>query len=142
MSETNAASRDACRRVGRRLEEMARGSLARGLFYSASPEAIVDAQVALTLEHLERQHALRDRMLKGLLVAECLLDTLLLPLPGYYLKHERGLTSWVRERLLHVDAERRQILVEHARRVEELETQLLQLVGQRVMLRENGGSER
>ena len=142
MPEADATNHDAVPRVGRQLEKLARGSLGRALFYSTSPEAIVDAQVALTLELLERERALRGRLLRVLVATECSLDTLVLPLPGYYLRHDQVRELWVRERLLLIDAERRQVLVEYERRVGELETQLLQLVGQRVMLRESGGPER
>lgn len=141
MPAADAPGTKSVRSVGRRLEQLAGESLARALFYAPSPEAIVDAQVALALEHLKDQRELRDKLLRRLLATECELDTLALPLPGYYMQHDPGLRSWVRERLLLVDAERRQVLVDHERRVADLENQLLHLVSQRIMLR-GGNAER
>lgn len=128
--------------VGKSLEDLARSLSSRRLTYSATPEAFVEAQLALALEHIDRQRELRAALMKQILGAECRLDTLLLPLPGGYLQHDSRVKYLVRDRLLGLEQERRRIAGEHDRRVAELETQLLQLVIQRLVLGENGGSER
>ena len=142
MPAPDAPGAHADGRVSRTLEELARSLASGALLHSTSPEAIVEAQVGLVLEHLDRERLLRDALLRHLLVAECRLETLVLRLPGYYLQHDGRLHSQVRDRLLGLDAERRQIVVEHERRIQELESQLLQLVSQRMMLRESVGPER
>jgi len=109
----------------------------RALLHSSTPEALVEAQVWLTLEHLERQRQLRDLILKQLLQTECVLDTLILPMEGSYRIHEPALESWVRGHLLTVEQERRRAIAEHERRMADLESQLLQLVSQRTMLGED-----
>jgi hypothetical protein len=134
VSGTAPEGTDAPAAVGSRLESLARSLCSSALFYTDSPEAFVDAQLALTLEHLERQRILQRVLCKQLVTAECALDTLLLPFDNSYRPRDPTLEGWVRDRLLSLGQEGRRIAMDTERAVEVLEAQLLQLVTQRFML--------
>ena len=142
MPRASATGRDAGRGVGRSLDELARSLCSDRLLDAASPESFVEAQISLLLEHLRRQRSLREMLLKEMLSTECALDTLVLPIEGGYRDHDPALKAQVRDRLLALDQERRRLGVEHARRVAEIEVELLRLVSQRLVLQGNGGNGR
>lgn len=138
MSGVVGKSRDATQTVGRSLQALAK-SLCSGVELSSDgPEAFVEAQLALMLEHLDRQRLLKRTLLDQLMAAECILDSLVLPDDARYRPPNPLLESWVRDRLLVIGAERRQIVAEHERRVADLETRVLHLVSQRLVL---GGTD-
>jgi hypothetical protein len=118
------------------LLQIARTLAPRRMLSTSSPEALVEAQVAVLLRQLDRQLELNTAIERYLLRTECYLETLLLPLPGGYLEHSPSLKAWVRERQLSVDAERRRLLMEHEHRIVELETRLLHALSQRLVLGE------
>lgn len=125
-----------------RLEYLAHAFCGKAVLRDASPEAFVEAQLALTLEHLARQRAMSVQLLRQLVRTECSLDTLVLPTGNSYRSPDPALKSWVRDRLLALEQERRRVIVEHERRVAELEVQLLQLLSQRLVLQEAGSNYR
>ncbi len=102
-----------------------------------SPVSFLDEEIAFHAEQLERMNELHQEMLTDIVRAECYVGTDLLALethvPGVY-KYRFGARDGLKARLLQLSIERRQLTLNHARNVAQIQEKLLRIVLQRSLL--------
>ena len=118
--------------------------LARSLHQSAraidraTPESVLELQIAFQFEQLERLREVHRDQLRGILHAECYVDTDLMQLDSYApakIWHYRlGARDNLKNKLLRLDEERRRLLLWYEREMRDLGSRLLQLVSRRAIL--------
>ena len=99
--------------------------------------SMLDREVELTLDHLDRLRGVHDRIRRGLLRHECYLDTEIIqrePRPPVYTDSRLPERDRLRDRLRKVDEERRRWAVQYAKDRQILLDRLLVLVGRRNLL--------
>lgn len=97
----------------------------------------VNEEIALSLDHLDRERSLHERRLRSLLRVECYTDTELIQMeqrtPTYspYRFPER---EKLQRRLLRIEEERRRLAGEHEGKLQALHDRLLELLHKRAQL--------
>ena len=114
------------------LEERAR-SLARKITWDPSVSSSIEREVALTLEHLDTTREFREEQLRRLLKAECYVESDLLKLDSYRPRQYHFMfdsRDRLKNKLLQIDKERRQLLSTHLQETRELQGKLFNLLNQ------------
>ena len=103
-----------------------------------TPESLLELQIGLCSEQLDRLRDVRDDQLRRILRAECYVGTDLLKLDSYApatIFHFRfEARDNLKNKLLQLDMERRRLLLAHERDRQGLHTTLLQLLSEHAAL--------
>lgn len=130
---------------GRKLEAFARSSLEELKYgsWNTSPSSVIDREIALTLDHMDRMKDLEERQKKNLLDVECAIDTELMSMEARTPRYsDKRFPEWERfQRQLHqIESERRNMMAFHESQRQALEAKLLILMNRRAQLGGKRGS--
>ena len=103
---------------------------------------LLEQEIALTAEQLERSKALHDEQLRRIIRAETYVDTDLISLDSYHLRlfvHRHKVRDNLKTKLLKLDMERRSLITSHEQQVIRFQSTLLTLLQQHSRLAPKNG---
>ena len=102
---------------------------------SASPiRAVVDSELALVVDHIDRERGLQEQLRRNLLRLECYIDTEIMQRSrrvAGYLGADFPERDMLRARLLRIEEERRRLARQHEDKIRGLHERLLEAVNKR-----------
>ena len=122
-----------------KLEDLAReaiSNMAKGR-WDTSPVGIIDREIALTLEHMDRLKEVEEKQRINLLEMECAIDTEIMRMETRTPKYsDRRFPEWdkLQRQLQEVETERRNHLAMNERQRQAMEVKLLSLMNRRAQL--------
>jgi len=126
--------------VAKTLEEKAR-ELAKGLEERAKPRGVLlmlELEIALTIEHIDRLRALHQKLERSLLRSECYVGSDLLKLDTYTPRSfafRLSARGNLKNKLLKIEVERRHLAAAQEQELGTLHDRLLSLIGKHRLLR-------
>jgi len=107
-----------------------------------STTSLLEQEIALTLEQLERSNELHQEQLTRIIRSETYVDTDLIKLDSYHLRlfvHRHKVRDNLKTKLLKLDMERRSLITSHEHQVTKLQSSLLTLLQQHSRLAPKNG---